>query len=78
MNDLETAATRLFPEIHALKVRLEELGAVSALMTGSGSAVFGIWNEKRGARTAAQRLNRDGVWARAVEILERCPAVEKA
>ena len=78
MNDLETAATRLFPEIHALKVRLEELGAVSALMTGSGSAVFGIWNEKRGARTAAQRLNHDGVWARAVEILERCPAVEKA
>ncbi|PKN00286.1 MAG: 4-(cytidine 5'-diphospho)-2-C-methyl-D-erythritol kinase [Elusimicrobia bacterium HGW-Elusimicrobia-2] len=42
-NALEEAAFRLRPEIEAKKKKLLEAGAEKALMTGSGSAVFGIF-----------------------------------
>jgi len=44
-NDLEPAACALCPVIVGLTGRLRESGATVASMTGSGSAVFGIFRD---------------------------------
>lgn len=43
LNDFETSVFALHPEIGAIKERLYQLGAVYAAMSGSGSAVFGLF-----------------------------------
>ena len=43
MNDFEQSVFVLHPEIAAVKERLYDLGAVYAAMSGSGSAVFGLF-----------------------------------
>lgn len=64
-NDLETAAERLRPELRALRASLLSAGAVSARLSGSGSALFGVFPSDDAARRAAAALDgRDG--ARAV------------
>jgi 4-diphosphocytidyl-2-C-methyl-D-erythritol kinase len=55
-NDLERVAIAKCPVIKTIKERLKQEGAVGALMTGSGSAVFGIFEEHRGAREASKRM----------------------
>ena len=45
VNDFEQSVFTLHPEIGAVKQRLYDLGAVYAAMSGSGSAVFGLFNE---------------------------------
>lgn len=77
INDLEAAAIRIYPRLRLLKHRMLDLGACGALMTGSGSAVFGIWKDERAAQAAAATLRMsDGMWARAVGIIERTPEVD--
>ena len=44
-NDFEQSVFALHPEIEAIKQRLYNLGAVFAAMSGSGSAVFGIFQD---------------------------------
>lgn len=43
VNDFEETVFRLHPEIAALKRRFYDEGAVYAAMSGSGSAVFGLF-----------------------------------
>lgn len=43
VNDFEKTVFELYPEIENLKQQLYQMGAVYAAMTGSGSAVFGIF-----------------------------------
>ncbi len=57
-NVLEQAAES--PEIEAIKQRLRSLGAGFSLMTGSGSAVFGLFAEKEAAAQAAEPLSDCG------------------
>ena len=45
LNDFETSVFALHPEIGAIKERLYQLGAVYAAMSGSGSAVFGLFRQ---------------------------------
>ena len=45
-NDFEVSAFALYPELATIKQRLYDEGAVYAAMSGSGSAMFGIFNEK--------------------------------
>ncbi len=45
VNDFERSVFALHPEIAAVKECLYNLGAVYAAMSGSGSAVFGLFNE---------------------------------
>jgi 4-diphosphocytidyl-2-C-methyl-D-erythritol kinase len=75
VNDLELPAARIHPQILALKARLIEAGAQGALMTGSGSAVFGVWSDLGSAQNVAQQLRQDGLWAEAVQTLAASPAV---
>jgi 4-diphosphocytidyl-2-C-methyl-D-erythritol kinase len=43
-NDFESVVFRQHPQLSAIKRKLKRLGANPALMTGSGSAVFGIFD----------------------------------
>lgn len=45
INDFEASVFLQHPEIAAVKDKLYDLGAVYASMSGSGSAVYGIFNE---------------------------------
>ena len=55
-NDLEPVTAAAFPQVTALKARLEQLGAERALMSGSGPTVFGVWPGEEEARAAARQL----------------------
>ena len=46
VNDFETSVFALHPEIGQIKERLYQMGAVYAAMSGSGSALFGIFREE--------------------------------
>lgn len=75
VNDLEVPAVRLCPEVRILKVKLLELGASGASMTGSGSAVFGVCPDGSSAQRIAAVLRQDGWWACATRTLTCSPAV---
>ena len=51
-NVLEPAAIELVPEIGTLKQKLLDAGAIAAQMTGSGSAVFGLFETEEAANAA--------------------------
>ena len=53
VNDLEPPVIRRHPEILTIKAALREAGAVAAAMSGSGSAVFGLFRTRP---TAARSL----------------------
>jgi 4-diphosphocytidyl-2-C-methyl-D-erythritol kinase len=65
-NNLSPAACTLMPE---LKTLITEVGAQSgvhaALLTGSGSTVFGVCADVMAAQEAARYFARQGYWARA-------------
>jgi 4-diphosphocytidyl-2-C-methyl-D-erythritol kinase len=73
VNDLESVAIQRLPELQTLKQRLRELGAVQTLMTGSGSAIFGVWEDQKGALAAAKQMTNEGFWARTADVLESTP-----
>jgi 4-diphosphocytidyl-2-C-methyl-D-erythritol kinase len=56
VNDLSAPAMRLYPEIGRLNTMLREEGARVAAMSGSGGAVFGIFDDDEAAGRAAARL----------------------
>jgi 4-diphosphocytidyl-2-C-methyl-D-erythritol kinase len=60
VNDLEPAVTRRHPEISRCKNDLVQLGARASLMSGSGSAVFGLFEDLSTAKKAASKLIAEG------------------
>lgn len=71
INDLEPPVVRRHPEIGTLKAQLRESGAVAAAMSGSGSAVFGLFRTRRPAETAVRLLARGGFRAVLTRTLSR-------
>lgn len=61
-NDLEQVAVNKFPEIDAIKTALVDLGAKQALMSGSGPAVFGLFQDPQQASLALQRIKQERRW----------------
>ncbi|MCC6863049.1 MAG: 4-(cytidine 5'-diphospho)-2-C-methyl-D-erythritol kinase [Bryobacterales bacterium] len=59
INDFEENLFRRFPRLRRIKGSLGRLGAESVLMTGSGSAVFGIFGAHERARRAISSLRKD-------------------
>lgn len=59
-NDLQAPVTAHHPEVGKIVKRLLSLGAVQSGMSGSGSAVFGLFPERSGARAAAAALGGAG------------------
>jgi 4-diphosphocytidyl-2-C-methyl-D-erythritol kinase len=58
-NDLERVTVAKFPEIGLAKEKLLNLGAIGALMSGSGPTVFGLFDNVETAKSARQRLMMD-------------------
>jgi 4-diphosphocytidyl-2-C-methyl-D-erythritol kinase len=58
INDLEPPVVRRHPEIATIKTALREAGAVAAAMSGSGSAVFGLFRTRPAAARAVAPLSR--------------------
>jgi len=56
-NDLEAPAQERHQEIATIKRALIKEGAKGALMCGSGSAVFGLFEDEGSAQQAAKNLN---------------------
>ena len=61
-NDLAVAAAELCPPVAALRARLLASGALAACMSGSGSAVFGLFAGEDAAREASERLRGGAAW----------------
>ena len=67
-NNLTAVAETLVPEIAVITRALEsDPGILKALLTGSGSTVFGIATDNQAAAAAAQRFSSQGFWARACQ-----------
>lgn len=67
-NALAEPAAAIAPETKAYKARLADAGALAAEMTGSGSAVFGIFPTEEAAQQAAA-LFPDAAFVKAVKTL---------
>lgn len=63
INDLEPPVVRRHPEIGALKAALRDAGAVAAAMSGSGSAVFGLFRSRIAAKRALGPVSTGGARA---------------
>jgi 4-diphosphocytidyl-2-C-methyl-D-erythritol kinase len=59
-NDLEAPVARRHPTVARIKQVLLEAGAAAAAMSGSGSAVFGLFERADAARRTASDLARPG------------------
>jgi 4-diphosphocytidyl-2-C-methyl-D-erythritol kinase len=59
VNDFEDVVFARLPELAALREALAATGAVLARMTGTGSVVFGIYDDGYGAAEARRLLARD-------------------
>ena len=78
VNDLEPPVVRRHPEIGTIKGALREAGAVAAVMSGSGSAVFGLFRTRPGAARAAGLLARAGAAVMLSRTLSRDEHEERA
>lgn len=58
-NVFEDVLPRSCGEIGTIKSELLDAGALGAVMSGTGSAVFGVFTDLEEARTAAERLRRE-------------------
>jgi 4-diphosphocytidyl-2-C-methyl-D-erythritol kinase len=61
VNDFEPVVFAAHPPLKALKSKLLKAGASSALMTGSGSAVFGLFPNRAAAARAIELLKGPGM-----------------
>lgn len=61
-NDFESVVFEQYPALKSIKLRLRKLGANPALMSGSGSAVFGLFPERDQVRRAIQSFGKERVF----------------
>lgn len=59
-NDLEKPVFRHYPEIATIKEMLLEHGAIFALMSGSGSSVYGLFDTQLAAHAAGREIAAGG------------------
>lgn len=71
INDLEPAIARHHPEIDHMRTALRRAGALAAAMSGSGSAVFGLFQKRADALAAVDGLSGSGWRVILTESLDR-------
>ncbi len=59
VNDLESVTLGRYPQIGSLKEKLIQHGAAGALMTGSGSSVFGLFESRQKALNAFHQMREE-------------------
>lgn len=71
-NDFEQRVFAKFPEIAVVKQRLIDLGAVTALMSGSGASVFAVFDNRETRQAAMKALDHESTWRKfAVSTISR-------
>lgn len=61
INDFEGPVFRVHPQLRTWKSRLVRTGAMHAMMSGSGSSVFGLYATREAAKLAAKELPKGNV-----------------
>jgi 4-diphosphocytidyl-2-C-methyl-D-erythritol kinase len=61
-NDFETAVFRQHPRLRTIKTRLRKLGAEPAMLTGSGSALFGLFRTREKLEAALPLFQKERVF----------------
>ena len=69
MNDLQAPAVKQHPEISDALVSLRTAGVIGAMMSGSGSSVFGIVRDAAAAERISAEMNAHGYKAWPVQTL---------
>ena len=59
-NVLQDVTIPAHPEVERIKEQMKALGAVNAMMSGSGPTVFGIFDNEEKAQKACQKLQESG------------------
>ena len=59
-NDFESVIFNQYPQIGLIKDKMYKNGAVFALMSGSGSSVFGVFNDENSAKYCKKTLEMQG------------------
>jgi 4-diphosphocytidyl-2-C-methyl-D-erythritol kinase len=70
-NDFEQVVFPKYPELREVKRVLERAGAVYASLSGSGSAIYGLFASREAAQKALVQLRKDGIPATATTTLTR-------
>jgi 4-diphosphocytidyl-2-C-methyl-D-erythritol kinase len=78
INDLEPPIARRHPEIDHMKAALRRAGALAASMSGSGSAVFGLFQRRSDAVAAVDTLGGSGWRTELTESLGRVEYARRA
>jgi 4-diphosphocytidyl-2-C-methyl-D-erythritol kinase len=78
INDLEPPVVRRHPEIVVLKAALRDAGALASAMSGSGSAVFGLFRGRAAAARSIKPLSRGGARALLTRTLTRAEYERRA
>ncbi|MEW6210074.1 MAG: 4-(cytidine 5'-diphospho)-2-C-methyl-D-erythritol kinase [Acidobacteriota bacterium] len=70
-NDFEQIVSAAHPEIAQLRRRLLELGASSAVMSGSGATMVGVFDNTKSCERAQAALSLSGLWAERASAISR-------
>jgi 4-diphosphocytidyl-2-C-methyl-D-erythritol kinase len=70
-NDFEHVVFPEYPELSEVKSGLERVGASYASLSGSGSALYGLFESKQAAAAAVKKLTRQAWRAQATASLTR-------
>ncbi len=72
-NDLEGVVIRRYPVIKKIKDEMVACGAMCALMSGSGSSVFGVFRDRDSAERAGRNMQHYEWRTWIVKALDSCP-----